>query len=444
MADDGPPRVLMVGAGEYTTGVTSSGQRSGSDKKAGVVALAVFDMAKRGLVAKRAAICGRSASPERWEAVRDHLKASITDAYTGLVADFDQFPKEVGDEGDNSGAAEEGFITALREFARPGDLVTVVTPDDTHFRIAKAAIERGCHVLLTKPPVKTLADHAELVRLARARGVHVQVEYHKRFDPIYADAVARARDLGDFSFFQSYMSQPKAQLETFRAWAGSGSDISYYLNSHHIDVHAWMMRGRAVPTRVTAVASSGIASSSAIGLPAETEDTITLVVVWRTLPGGRGGNAGAVGTATYTASWVAPKADVHSQQRFFCMMHEGEVTVSQSHRGYTASTDAAGFASVNPLYMRYTPDPATGEFVGQSGYGYASIESFVKAASAVRSGERRPGDFDASLPTLAATATTTAILEAGRRSLDAGGSAFEIVCGDDGEVLAVQPAGGEK
>ena len=35
------------------------------------------------------------------------------------------------------------------------------------------------------------------------------------------------------------MSQPKHQLDTFRAWAGKSSDISYYLNSHHIDFHEW-------------------------------------------------------------------------------------------------------------------------------------------------------------------------------------------------------------
>lgn len=32
------------------------------------------------------------------------------------------------------------------------------------------------------------------------------------------------------------MSQPKSQLETFKSWAGIDSDISYYLNSHHIDI----------------------------------------------------------------------------------------------------------------------------------------------------------------------------------------------------------------
>lgn len=51
---------------------------------------------------------------------------------------------------------------------------------------------------------------------------------------------ARARnELGQPSYFYSYMSQPKGQLKTFAKWAGVDSDISYYLNSHHIDIFEW-------------------------------------------------------------------------------------------------------------------------------------------------------------------------------------------------------------
>jgi D-galacturonate reductase len=64
---------------------------------------------------------------------------------------------------------------------------------------------------------------------------------HKRCDPIYVDARDRigSGKLGLFSFFSAYMSQPKVQLGTFRGWAGKASDISYYLNAHHVDFHAW-------------------------------------------------------------------------------------------------------------------------------------------------------------------------------------------------------------
>jgi hypothetical protein len=46
--------------------------------------------------------------------------------------------------------------------------------------------------------------------------VQLAVEYHKRFDPIYSDARNRARQLGPFSYYYSYMAQPKQQLDTFR------------------------------------------------------------------------------------------------------------------------------------------------------------------------------------------------------------------------------------
>ena len=48
-----------------------------------------------------------------------------------------------------------------------------------------------------------------------------------RFDPVYSDAKAKAATLGEFNFFNAWMSQPKSQLNTFRAWAGKDSDIRY-------------------------------------------------------------------------------------------------------------------------------------------------------------------------------------------------------------------------
>ena len=33
-----------------------------------------------------------------------------------------------------------------------------------------------------------------------------------------------------------------------------------------------------------------------------------------------------MGHAVYTSSWISPKADVHSQQRFFYMGQKGEVS----------------------------------------------------------------------------------------------------------------------
>jgi D-galacturonate reductase len=68
--------------------------------------------------------------------------------------------------------------------------------------------------------------------------------------------------------------------------------------------------------------------------------------------------------------------------------------------------------------MKYSPSP-DGYFDGQRGYGYISIEKFIDAARSVNAGQARAEDFDAQgLPTIANTVLTTAILNAGRISLD--------------------------
>ena len=102
------------------------------------------------------------------------------------------------------------------------------------------------------------------------------------------------------------------------------------------------------------------------------------------------------------------------------MGHHGELTVDQAHRGYSIATDAAGFQSVNPLFWKPARNAITKEFAGQRTYGYLSFEAFVEAAARCNAHLATPADYDGALPTMATTAGATAILEAGRKSLDAG------------------------
>lgn len=68
--------------------------------------------------------------------------------------------------------------------------------------------------------------------------------------------------------------------------------------------------------------------------------------------------------------------------------------------------------------MKYSPDEE-GNFNGQTGYGYISFEKFVDSVTAFKEGKVTLDDLDKrGLPTLKNTIATTAILEAGRRSLD--------------------------
>lgn len=355
-------------------------------------------------------------SGQKFPAIRQHLQKNISEAYNGLDVSFRSFPSD--DEANP--AAYKTAIDALPK----GSAVTIFTPDSTHHDIAKYAIERGHHVLLTKPATKLLSHHLDLLSLAEQHHVFVYVEHHKRYDPAYADAKSRSRGLGDFNYFYSYMSQPKSQLETFKAWAGQDSDISYYLNSHHVDICEWMVREAGWrPATVRASASVGISES--VGCVKNTEDTITLLVDWV-----RGDNKKATGI--YTASWTAPmNAGVHSQQHFHYIASQGEVKVDQAKRGYDVvdENDRSGSSLrwYNPFYMRYAPDEE-GNFNGQGGYGYVSFEKFIDAVTAVNEGRVGLAELDRrGLPTLRNTILTTAILEAGRRSLDDNGRSVEII-----------------
>ena len=343
-----------------------------------------------------------------------HLETNITKVYNGLDVSFASYPA------DNVGRDAEAYRAAIDALA-PGDAVTIFTPDTTHYAIALYAIERGVHVLLTKPAVKTLADHQALLEAAAARNrqhpsqkVFVYVEHHKRFDPAYADARYRAERLGDFNYFYSYMSQPKSQLDTFRAWAGVDSDISYYLNSHHVDICDSMVQQRGyLPTKVSATSSKGVATS--LGCVDETEDTISLLVTWE-----RKDEPNKRAIAVYTSSWTAPqRAGIHTNQYFHYLAANGEIRIDQAKRGYDVADDSAGqLMWYNPFYMRYAPDE-DGNFNGQTGYGYVSMEKFVDGCRAVNAKTLTPKDLDnKGLPTLRNTIATTAILEAGRRSID--------------------------
>ena len=102
--------------------------------------------------------------------------------------------------------------------------------------------------------------------------------------------------------------------------------------------------------------------------------------------------------------------------------------MDQAHRGYTLSDDVAGFRSVNPLFMKYTP--SEGKFAGQQGYGYRSLEAFVEAGIDVNQGRRKVQELSCSLALAAETLRTTAILEAGRLSLDNGCQVVSILYED--------------
>ncbi len=84
------------------------------------------------------------------------MKKNIDEKYKNLKSEFESFPAN------DIKSNPKSYIDALNTM-KPGDIASIFTPDDTHFEIAMATLERGLHLLCTKPLVKTLKEHKLLV-----------------------------------------------------------------------------------------------------------------------------------------------------------------------------------------------------------------------------------------------------------------------------------------
>lgn len=118
------------------------------------------------------------------------------------------------------------------------DLIVVPTPNDTHFPLAKAALEAGKHVIVDKPFTVTLSQARELDALAKSRGLLLSVFHNRRWDSDFLTLKALLADgtLGEVAYFESHFDRFRPQVRNrWREQAGVGSGIWYDLGPHLID-----------------------------------------------------------------------------------------------------------------------------------------------------------------------------------------------------------------
>jgi predicted dehydrogenase len=104
------------------------------------------------------------------------------------------------------------------------DGVVVTSPHTLHYEHARAALERGLHVMVEKP-MCTRAEHArELARLARERGVHLLVPYGWNYKPFVEAAHAQVASgaIGRVEHVSLQMASPLRGLLTGRDAAMGG------------------------------------------------------------------------------------------------------------------------------------------------------------------------------------------------------------------------------
>ncbi len=259
----------------------------------------------------------------------------------------------------------------------PQSLVVVAVPDHFHYAVIRYALEQGHHVLTVKPLVLKYAEAKELEDLARAKGLLVGVEYHKRFDRRSLDArgLYRRGRFGAFRCGEAKLVEPYYYRHSnFQNWfTKENSDPFTYIGCHYVDLVYFITGLRPVEVSVR-----GVEGTFPNGKPGYLWSTGQ--VVWEN---------GAVLNVVNGLGY--PDEGPGTNDQGLCMFCEGTDRGSLirhddqfrgvSH-GYVDRQAGAAFRFINPDYFRLVP--WQGDGLKPVGYGYDSVEGIVEAAVRVR------------------------------------------------------------
>jgi predicted dehydrogenase len=123
------------------------------------------------------------------------------------------------------------------------DAVHVCTPNDSHFPIAKAALEAGKHVLCEKPLAMSSTEARELTELAAAKGLRNALCHNLRFYPMVQQmrAMREAGAFGEILVVQGTYSQDWMLYESDWNWrvdpsVSGPSRVMADIGSHFFDM----------------------------------------------------------------------------------------------------------------------------------------------------------------------------------------------------------------
>ncbi|MEO1701352.1 MAG: Gfo/Idh/MocA family oxidoreductase [Pseudomonadota bacterium] len=113
----------------------------------------------------------------RLGALADGLFVLAAGALDANAAKGKAYAQKLGVDADRAYGDWREMLAGERARKDPVDLVTVATPNSTHFEITKAFLEAGFNVLCEKPMTMTVEEGEEIVRVAAASGKICAVNY---------------------------------------------------------------------------------------------------------------------------------------------------------------------------------------------------------------------------------------------------------------------------
>jgi len=119
------------------------------------------------------------------------------------------------------------------------DLVSICSPNATHFDYTRQCLQAGKHVLVEKPFTATAAEAEELMDLAKKQGRHVFAFQNRRFDSDFltVQKLLAGGRLGDLLRYDANFNRFKPQLNVkkWKEQPAASNGILYDLGAHLID-----------------------------------------------------------------------------------------------------------------------------------------------------------------------------------------------------------------
>ncbi|MCD6041467.1 MAG: Gfo/Idh/MocA family oxidoreductase [Burkholderiales bacterium] len=163
-----------------------------------------------------------------------------------------------------TGLAAYADYRELVERAKP-DALIVATPTRTHAEIVRHALQRGLHVFVEKPFCLSVDEGCELAALAARAGVVNQVGYHYRFVGAFQEAkrLIEKRAIGEVHNFrvEAYgpvVLQPKGSTWRSNKTEGGGCLYDYASHAANLVTHLFGMPAGVGGAAMQSVFSKGV------------------------------------------------------------------------------------------------------------------------------------------------------------------------------------------
>ena len=117
------------------------------------------------------------------------------------------------------------------------DLVVVSTPPNSHHAWAKAALERGVHVVLEKPMALTADECDEIMTLAERAGLLLVVYQNRRYDADFVtmSGLVRSGAIGELFQFDSFVGGFSRPCDYWHSDAAVSGGAIFDWGSHYLD-----------------------------------------------------------------------------------------------------------------------------------------------------------------------------------------------------------------